>query len=175
LTPHLTDTPVLETERLVLRAPLPQDFENWAAFTESQRSRYAGGPLDRGAAWRAFGHMIGHWVLRGYGMFAITVKGNDEAIGIVGPYFPEGRPEKELGWTLSDARHEGLGYACEAALATRRHVYEVLGWRTAVSYIHPDNHRSIALAERLGATLDGEADRPAPGDLVFRHPGPEAL
>ena len=175
MTPHLADTPVLETERLRLRAPMPQDFDAWADFAASERSQYAGGPLDRALAWRAFGHLVGHWALRGYGMFSITFRGDDDAFGIVGAYFPEGRPERELGWTIWDDQHEGCGLALEAASAARRFVYEVLGWETAVSYIHPKNTRSIALAERLGATEDLKANRPAPEDLVFRHPDPEDL
>ena len=175
MTPHLADTPVLETERLILRAPMPQDFDAWAGFAASNRSKYAGGRLDRALAWRAFGHLVGHWALRGYGMFAVTAKGDDTAFGIVGAYFPEGRPERELGWTIWDDDHEGCGFAFEAASSARRFVYEVLGWDTAVSYIHRKNARSIALAERLGATADPNAERLSPEDLVFRHPAPEDL
>ena len=62
-----------------------------------------------------------------------------------------------------------------AAEAARTHVFETLGWDTAVSYIDPQNARSIALAERLGAVRDDSAARPHPDDLVYRHPKPEAV
>ncbi len=42
-----------------------------------------------------------------------------------------------------------------------------------VSYVHPENHRSAAVAERLGATLDPDAPKQDPGDLVYRHPSPQ--
>ncbi|MCH2169093.1 MAG: GNAT family N-acetyltransferase, partial [Oceanicola sp.] len=42
---------------------------------------------------------------------------------------------------------------------------------TLVSYVDPRNERSSRLAERLGATLDAEAPRPDPLDLVYRHYG----
>jgi RimJ/RimL family protein N-acetyltransferase len=44
-----------------------------------------------------------------------------------------------------------------------------------VSYIHPDNYRSAAVAERLGATLDLDAPRQDPGDLVYRHRSPRSV
>ena len=60
----------------------------------------------------------------------------------------------------------------EAAVAARRYAYDTLGWTRPVSYIHPDNARSIALAERLGCVRDPNAACPFPEtpDLVFRHP-----
>ncbi len=76
---------------------------------------------------------------------------------------------------------EGNGIATEAARACVAHAYDTLGWDTVVSYIDPDNARSIALAERLGATLDTQATPPTRKDpdatdaLVYRHPSPERL
>jgi hypothetical protein len=37
------------------------------------------------------------------------------------------------------------------------------------SYVDPENRRSAAVAERLGATLDSDAPKQDPGDLVYRH------
>ena len=126
---HL-DTPVLETERLLLHAPQLVDWEPLAAFLTSDRAHYVGGSLSRDRAWRGFGHLVGHWVLRGYGMFFVTAKGTDTAIGMVGPWFHEGWPEQELGW-------------------------------------------SVALAQRLGATLDPGAAKVEGEDMVvYRHSAP---
>jgi RimJ/RimL family protein N-acetyltransferase len=137
----------------------------------------AGGVQDRAAAWRSFGHMVGHWILRGFGWFIVTRKDSDESLGIAGAHFPEGWPEKEIGWAIWNADDEGRGYASEAGRAVRDWVYRDLGWHTAVSYIERDNHRSIRLAERLGATRDAEAAAPAQETpcLVYRHPAPEVL
>lgn len=172
---HL-DTPVLETERLVLHAPQLADWEPLAAFLASDRAQYVGGPLTRDRAWRGFGHLVGHWVLRGYGMFFITPKGSDTAIGMVGPWYPEGWPEREIGWSMFDADAEGKGYAFEAAMAAKAHVFADLGWKTAVSYIDRENSRSIALALRLGARLDPEAAT-IEGEkvMVYRHAAPDRV
>jgi len=176
---HLAETPVITTSRLTLRAPIQSDWPHWSAFAQSDRAAYIGGPHSEKSAWRAFGHFVGHWVLRGYGSFVFTLRGDDTPIGSAGPWDPQGWPEKEIGWMVWSPTIEGKGLAYEAALATRDYAYTTLGWTTAVSYIEQQNTRSIALAERLGATLDTTADAPGVDDptrsvLVYRHPTPNA-
>lgn len=176
MTPVLAHTPVLETERLILRAPAARDWPEWDAMMQSARARFVRpGDYAEALSWRGFGHAIGHWVLRGFGNFVVTRKGDDTAIGAAGPWFPAGWPEREIGWSIWSAAAEGKGYAAEAARAARAYAYDTLGWDTAVSYVAPENARSIALAERLGAVRDANAA--TPGDapaIVFRHPHPEA-
>lgn len=170
----LSGVPVLRTERLVLRAPRAEDCDAFVGFHMSERARHLGGYAGREKAWRTFAVQIGHWALRGYGDWAVTLRDVEGCIGMVGCWFPEGWPEREISWSIF-AGAEGRGIAHEAALAARDYAYRTLGWRTAVSYIDPANDRSIRLARRLGAVLDPNAPRVDPGDLVFRHPGPEAL
>lgn len=181
MTPHLANTPVLTTERLTLRAPHPGDAEAFVAFYETERACHVGGPKDTRSAWNFFCTEIGHWAVHGFGMFTVTHKDNDAALGIVGHWYPLGWPETEIGWVLFDESLEGTGIAFEAAKACVDHAWNTLRWETVVSYIDPANTRSIALAERLGATLDANATPPvrkdpdAPDALVYRHPAPEAL
>ena len=177
MTPHLADTPVLQTERLTLRAPAPRDADAFVAFYQSERAKFVGGPKTAREAWNFFGTEIGHWAIRGYGMFTVTRKGDDAALGIVGHWYPHGWPETEVGWVLFDETVEGTGIAFEAAKAVVDHGWNALGWTEMVSYIDHGNDRSVALAERLGAYLDPDAAAPAKeqGIWVFRHPNPEAL
>ena len=96
----------------------------------------------------------------------------------MGNWQPEAGPEKEIGWTIWSEEHEGQGLAYEAAAVVRDYTFDTLGWDTAVSYIDEGNHRSAALAERLGAWLDEDAPRPdkeKPPAMVYRHPKPEVL
>ncbi|WP_298839844.1 GNAT family N-acetyltransferase [uncultured Roseobacter sp.] len=171
------DTPVLETERLVLRAPAPADADAFMAFYQTDRARFVGGPMTPRQAWNFFGTEIGHWVMRGFGMFTVTRRGSDAPLGIVGHWYPHGWPEKEVGWVLFDATSEGQGIAREAARACLDHAWTVLGWDTIVSYIDRGNNASVRLAERLGAALDTGATIPNPEKdvLVYRHPRPEVL
>ena len=165
--------PRLETERLVLRQPKADDIPALTEFYVSERSRYAAGHMHRARAWMMAVSILGHWQVRGYGLWAVTANGDDTALGMVGPYYPDGRPEKEIGWVLF-ASAEGKGIAFEAAQAALQHARNALGWTDIVSYIDAANERSIALAERLGATVDATAGQPNPDNpcLVFRHPKP---
>ncbi|MEM7742362.1 MAG: GNAT family N-acetyltransferase [Pseudomonadota bacterium] len=166
--------PVLETDRLRLRRPAERDGEAYARFFMAGRAKYMGAPtatLREG--WRFFYTELGHWDLRGYGMFAVTPKDDDTALGLVGPWYPHTWPEREIGWMLFEG-HEGKGYATEAAVASRAWAYRELGWTGAVSYIDPENTASARVAERCGARLDPDAEGCDPDDLVYRHPGPEA-
>jgi len=177
MTVALSGIPLIETERLVLRAPGPQDWEPYAAFILSDRADFIRpAEFDRGLAWRAFCHATGMWVVRGYGSFVIADRVTGATLGMTGPWHPEGWPEPEIGWTIWSTEAEGKGIAAEAARAAIDFAFRDLGWPTAVSYIAPGNERSIALAKRLGAVQDTTAPRPGDGSaMVFRHPKPEAL
>ena len=167
--------PTLQTERLTLRPPRPSDFEAFAVFYASERSGFVGGPLSRTKAWGHFCGLPGHWVLLGYGRWVAADRDTDEPLGAVGPVFPESWPEPEIAWTMF-AAGEGRGLAFEAAQAARRHVYDTLGWRTAISLIDPDNARSVALGKRLGCTFETTFAHPEFGTMhIWRHPAPSSL
>ncbi|MEM9010500.1 MAG: GNAT family N-acetyltransferase [Pseudomonadota bacterium] len=170
----VTRIPTLESDRLRLRAPLPDDFEPYAAFCASDQSRLVGGPYNRDQAWNRFIAVAGQWALRGFGRWIVAERESDAPLGVVGLFYPNDWPEPEIAWTVF-AEAEGRGIAHEAALMSRRYAYEVAGWATAVSCIAPDNPRSQALARRLDAVEDGLFEHPEYGPLaIWRHPGPEA-
>lgn len=164
-------TPVLTTERMTLRAPQSADWPAYRAYRLSDRSTLTGAQRTEAVARAHFEEFFHHWQHRGFGRFVMVDKASGTAIGHVGPFEPEGHPERELTWTLWSAAHEGKGFAFEAAAAARHHAFDGLGWPTAVSYIVPGNQRSQRLAERLGARLDHAAPAPAydGGCLVYRH------
>lgn len=172
---RLEGIPVIDTPRLRLRGPRLEDFEPSAAFMASDRSRHVGGPVGRTLAWRGFCHLTGHWVHRGYSMFIIADRQTDAVLGMAGPWFPEGWPEPEIGWSLWDPKAEGKGLAFEAAMAARQFAYDQLGWTTAISLIVDGNDRSAALATRMGAVHESEFTHEAFGkSRIFRHPAPGA-
>lgn len=165
--------PTLLSERLTLRAPCLDDFEAIAEFRASDRAKFVGGPSTKGQSWQYLAALIGHWALRGYGRWIIAETGaEDVPLGLAGPFFPDDWPEPEIAWTMFEAA-EGKGYAYEAARLARDYAYQTLEWTTAVSFVHPDNTRSIALAERLGCRPDGTYDHEVLGPLsIWRHPSP---
>lgn len=165
--------PTITTERLILRHHRLDDFEPMAELFSSDRSAHMGGPISRKKLWYWLLSEIGSWSILGFGSWAIDLRDSDICIGQLGLNQPIHFPEPELGWVLYH-EHEGKGYAYEAAIAARQFAYDTVGLKSLVSYIAPDNTRSIALAKRLGARLDRNADRHDPSDLVYRHPAPEA-
>lgn len=164
--------PSLTTQRLRLRPFREADHTPYAAMCadeEVMRHIGSGGPVDGDVAWRQMALFLGAWALRGHGMWALEERVSKRLIGRVGFLDPPGWPGCELGWLLAREAW-GQGYAFEAARAARDYGRDALGLGELISLIRPDNIRSIALAQRLGATL-GETiqfmDQPC---SVYRHP-----
>jgi RimJ/RimL family protein N-acetyltransferase len=153
----------LETQRLMLRPCVLQDFEAYAAmWGDPEVMRHLSGdgkPLSRFAAWQSFSGQIGHWSLRGFGMFSVIERANEDLVGCVGPWQPEGWPDFEIGWILR-SQFWGRGYASEAATACLRYAFTDLDRLHVISLITPENRRSIGVAKRIGEHLEGEVRLP---------------
>lgn len=160
---------VLETARLVLRRPSMRDLEACAAFWASDRSHLMGGPWTPETTEKNLAEVIDLWQARGFGLFVVTLKGSDKAVGLIGPWQPMDYPEPEIGWSLWDKALEGQGLAFEAALAARDWFFATSGHKTAVSYTNPNNARSHRLCERLGAAHDPMAVQLVPPEKAYRH------
>ncbi len=143
--------PQIETERLILRRFKPEDLEAWASFVaDPEVVRYLWGkPQPRNEAWRHMAMTLGHWELRGYGMWAVERKSDRALVGRVGMINPEGWPGLEVGWTLGRP-YWGQGYATEAAKASMRFAFLTQPVDRVISCIDPDNKASQAVALRLG-------------------------
>jgi RimJ/RimL family protein N-acetyltransferase len=164
--------PVLETERLRMRGWREEDLAPLAAFSaDEEATRFLGGPSGTDAAWRHMATLIGHWVLRGYGMWALEDRLSGRWIGYCGLWNPHGWPEREIGWGLAGSAR-GRGLATEAARRARDFAYQELGWTTVISCIAPDNVASQRVAQRLGATLERSIELMGHAVAVYRHPAP---
>lgn len=164
--------PTLTTARLTLRPPRESDFAALCAFGQSEdRMRFLGGTVDANAQWRTLLADMGHWALRGYGLFSIELSASGEFVGRAGPIFHNHDDEPELAWHLFEG-FEGNGYAAEAATAARDWYYANTGNGPLTSWINVENHASQALARRLGAWTERD-DVTASGHVgqVWRHPG----
>lgn len=161
--------PVVETPDLILRGYREEDFEAIAAFGASERARFVGGPLSRWDSWRALLAGIGHWMLRGYGMWVIEHRGTGQVAGRVGLIFNDGWDEPELGWHIFDG-FEGRGYAYQACLAARAHAARAWGLNGVISYIAAENDRSLRLAHRLGCVHERDGMLLGRPCQIWRHP-----
>lgn len=164
---EVRDIPVLETERLRLRAFRLSDFEGYAAMCgDPEVTRYLMTRFDREQAWRHLAFLIGHWVLRGFGMWAVEERATGVFVGRIGFAEPEGWPGFELAWTLARP-FWGRGYATEGARAALAHAFTVLQRDRVISLIHPENQASIRVAERLGERLEGRVEVLGREHLVY--------
>ena len=163
-------TVTLTTERLLLRQPALRDLPACVAFWASARSHMMGGPWTPDQTRVELDDVLGQWDRHGFSLFTVTQHGSDDAIGLIGPFYPDGYPEVELGWSLWDAALEGQGLAYEAAATARDWFFATTPYRTAVSYTAPENARSHRLCERLGAVIDAAAACPHPPPVrIYRH------
>jgi RimJ/RimL family protein N-acetyltransferase len=143
-----------ETQRLLLRRWRESDLDPFHKFHGDPASQDIFGKTSRPEVWRQMALFIGHFHLRGYGLWALEEKESGAFAGYAGLWFPQGRPDIEIGYGIVPAlRRRGL--ATEAAQFARGHGFKALGMKRLVSYIQPDNAASIGVAVRLGAKLDG--------------------
>jgi RimJ/RimL family protein N-acetyltransferase len=151
--PGFTLGPVLETDRLILRPiDMGADLDAFCdAYADTATMRYLGGQtMDRAQTWRSMAMMLGHHLTRGYSFLSVIEKSTGAWVGRVGPWFPEGWPEPEVGWTIHPA-HTRQGYAREAGRACLDYVRDELGWTSVIHLIQEGNIGSEKTAEALGA------------------------
>jgi len=151
------DIPTLETERLTLRGFRDSDTDALCAMTADPVIRehvgYESLPF-REACWRSIALIVGHWAIRGFGMWAVGEKASGAFIGRIGIWRPDGWPGTEVAWLLG-RDWWGRGYATEAARASVAWAFERLDIPELISIIRPDNTRSIRVAERIGERYRG--------------------
>ena len=157
-----TSGPTIETDRLLLRPPVADDLDGFAAMMADERSaRFVGGVMDRNMTWRVLAAMAGSWALHGFGMFSVIEKASGRWIGRLGPWRPEEWPGAEIGWGLR-VEAWGQGFATEGAAATMDWAFDTLGWDTVIHGIDPANEPSKAVARRLGSAFLRMGEFPGP-------------
>lgn len=167
-----TIPPRLETDRLVLRMFREEDWQAMHAhYADPVCTRHTlGRTLSEGESWRMTAALAGHWLLRGYGPYAVERKADGAMVGTVGLWHPVDFPEREIKWAVHPA-HWGQGYASEAARAVQCMAAETCPGKPPISFIHRDNEGSIRVALAVGAVLEDEVDFRGGRFRIYRHPG----
>ena len=160
----------LETDRLVLRAPVPEDAETLAPmYADPEVMRYVGDgrTLTRAETERSVRRMIERWDADGFGLFTTVRKEDGAVIGRVGllvwnsdTWEPTTRAEGaevptevEVGYTLG-RDFWGRGYATEAAGAVRDYALGGLGAERLIALIIHGNTASENVARKLGLAYE---------------------
>ena len=157
LTPSLTAAPVLETSRLRLRGFRADDFDAWVALSRTPAFyRYlTPEAMPAEEIWRLLLRSAGHWVVMGFGFWAVEERASGRFVGGVGflnlkrALDPPLGDAPEIGWVLDPAVH-GRGYASEAVAAVLAWGAGHFGPVRTVCIIHPENAASLRLAAKFG-------------------------
>ena len=140
---------LIDTERLLLRALVMDDLDEFAALHRDPEVVRFVRALDRGQAEERLRANEQEWAERGHGMLAVLERSSGRLLGRVGlKYWPQFQ-ETEAGWLLRrDAW--GHGYATEAARVCLEWGFAMVPVPYITAMIQPANTRSLQVAERLG-------------------------
>jgi RimJ/RimL family protein N-acetyltransferase len=161
----------LETERLVLRRPRPEDAAAfYPQWQDADAVQFVGGVKTREQVDEMVERLLRHWEWYGLGEFTVERRGDGAVLGRVGLQLwdprdwtngkrkrLDGEVETELGWKLA-REHWGSGYATEAAAACRDWTLGELGRTRLISLIALENVASIRVAEKIGESFEREVD-----------------
>ncbi len=155
--PSPPQIPVLETERLQLRAHRLEDFAHSAAmWADARITEHIGGkPQSEEESWTRFLRYAGHWSVMGFGYWMVEEKASGNFLGEVGfaDYKREIQPSlkgvPEIGWVLAVHAH-GQGFATEAVRAAVAWGDEHFPAKRTACIIAPENLPSIRVAEKCG-------------------------
>lgn len=147
----------ITTERLVMRPPGRDDFEDSAAtWSDPEVVRFIGGkPFTREEAWSRLTRYAGHWALQGYGFWIVRERETGRYVGEVGladfkrDLTPSFDGAQEMGWVLARSVH-GNGYATEAVRAALAWNAERFPGARIVCMIDPGNAASLNVAAKCG-------------------------
>ncbi|MDQ6436532.1 GNAT family N-acetyltransferase [Mesorhizobium sp. LHD-90] len=153
----IIEIPSIETERTILRAHRPGDFDAYAAMWARQEvTRFIGGfARSRDESWIRFLRHAGTWAMLGYGFWAVEDKRSGRFIGEAGYHqiYRDMTPSidgfPECGWALIPEMH-GKGLATEIVTAVVAWGDQKLGGQRQVCIIDRDNHASICVAGKCG-------------------------
>jgi RimJ/RimL family protein N-acetyltransferase len=161
----------LETERLVLRRPRPEDAEAfYPQWQDADALQFVGGVKTREQVEEMVERLLRHWDWYGLGEFTVERRDDGAVLGRVGLQLwdprdwtngkrkrLDGEVETELGWKLGH-EHWGSGYATEAAAACRDWTLGELARTRLISLIALENVASIRVAEKIGESFEREVD-----------------
>ena len=149
--------PVIDTDRLTLRAHGIEDFEDMCAmWADPEVVRFIGGKVfSREEVWARLLRYAGSWSLLGYGFWVIRDRASGAFVGEAGFHnlqrdlVPSFGDRPELGYALIPRAHR-KGLAAEAAGGALAWADRTRPGGETVCMIDPENVASARVAARLG-------------------------
>lgn len=153
-------TLTLQTPRLELRQFTPADFDVLLALYSNPEvmALHPVGPMSRPQVEGVLAHILHTYDDPGYGFFAVVERGTGAVIGQCGLLDQQiaGRAEVELAFKLFPA-YWGRGLMTEAARRVRDYGLGERGFSRLIAIVHPENHASRRVCEKIGMVREQEA------------------
>ena len=143
---------IIETERLMLREMVPDDFGALWEIMQDEKTMYAyEGAFRDEEVYEWLTRQFKRYEKYGYGLWAVVLKENNQMIGQCGITMQMWKKEEvmEIGY-LFNRKYWHQGYAIEAAKACKKYAFEVLKADEICSIIRDTNIASQNVAKRNG-------------------------
>ncbi|MCK5640075.1 MAG: GNAT family N-acetyltransferase [Gammaproteobacteria bacterium] len=152
----------LETERLILRPFIEQDFEHYYKFmSDNEATRYMNySPLEttKEGARALFDTVLNAYTEDSSDLtLVIAQKMNNQFIGFCGLKKTNTSDTQEIYFTLLP-KYWGKGYATEATTELINYTFNQTSIKHIIGYASPDNPLSWGVAERVGMKYEGYAN-----------------
>jgi RimJ/RimL family protein N-acetyltransferase len=163
----------IRTDRLLLRCWRESDRLPFQQINADPRvMEFFPEPLAPDASDTLFDRAQSHFILHGFGPFAVELLATEEFIGFIGLSIPSFdapfMPAVEIGWRIA-SEHWNKGFATEGARAALCYGFETLRLSEVVSFTVPANLRSHRVMEKLGMSHSPADDFDHPR-LLASHP-----
>ncbi|HAT8179845.1 TPA: GNAT family N-acetyltransferase [Legionella pneumophila] len=146
-------TTLLETLRLVIKAPTLNDISHWYLLhSDPDVMQYMGGTRDKYVIQEWLDYDILHYKKHGFAMGSVYEKNNNKFIGVAGLVYldhDDTQPDVEIGYVLHK-KYWRQGYGTEIVDALINWGFTHLKVNKLVAVTRSENTRSRCLLERCG-------------------------
>ena len=122
-------------------------------------------PGDLELARRKTSALVGHWALKGFGLWTVVEKSSGLVIGCVGLQEWKGWPGVELAWVIHRSCWN-QGFATEAARAALEWTWVNTDIDHVISLINADDARSMRIATKVGEQFERTDVDPINGEAI---------
>jgi ribosomal-protein-alanine N-acetyltransferase len=149
-------TPIIETDRLILRQFKLDDFKAVYEFGSNlEVQKYTGDSLIESL--EAAKELIKNvwyqdYEKYGYGRWAVIYKTNNRLIGFAGLKYISDIEETDIGFRFLP-EYWGKGIATEASIPILEYGFEHFGLKKIIGTVMPDNIASCKVLEKIGLTF----------------------
>jgi ribosomal-protein-alanine N-acetyltransferase len=164
-----TPTPLIETERLVLRPLSVDDLDTLHCVSNEpavRRYLWDDAPVPEATIRDLIAQSARMFAEEGIGLFGVRLRGGEELLGFCGFVRLEGMEEPELGYELTSGAW-GRGIATEASRACLRYAFEVAGLSRVIAGADLPNVASLRVIEKLGMQPAGNLNPRVPEDPYY--------